>query len=308
MILDQLENSSKFWKKSSPHRKCSDVKTTSPLKKVLKKVKNKVRRVFKDTDFGLHPDGKPEKSLSKQECMKIIDRLGLKSGDFVFVQHSLGNLNLDFNANEFVEMLKERIGNSGNIVMQGTSFLGRAAKYLESKPIFDVDFAPCRLGLLGEIFRRSEGVYRSIHPIGSVCVWGKDAEQLAGLLCKDYGVGTESIYGYGDTVNAKIVGLGVDINSMAPMHYVEYLAKDHYPIFTKRKYPVTVKCNNEEITWETYAYNPKLCRKWRGILNTLVLLDPRGRFIANNRVYYCFTFKTLKDASQRLMKQKTYFR
>jgi aminoglycoside 3-N-acetyltransferase len=57
---------------------------------------------------------------------------------------------------------------------------GDLVKYFESNPRFDARRQPSRMGLLSEVFRRTPGVLRSLHPTHSICALGPQAAWLVG--------------------------------------------------------------------------------------------------------------------------------
>jgi aminoglycoside 3-N-acetyltransferase len=65
------------------------------------------------------------------------------------------------------------------LMMPSMPFSGTAIEWARSGTVFDVRRTPSRMGLLSELFRRSPGVVRSVHPTHPVACWGEDAASVA---------------------------------------------------------------------------------------------------------------------------------
>ena len=261
-------------------------------------------------NYGLHPSRKPKSKMSFDQLSAVIDRLEINQDDCLFVYHSVGNLGLDFNPNALIESLQEKVGENGNIIMLATPFLGRTTKYLENEPVFNVMRDPCRTGLLSEIFRRKSGVHRTMHPLSSNCIWGKNARELSKRQKNfEYAYSEESLYGYGDTVNAKVMGLGVDVHeSLSPMHYFEYLKKDVYPVYTREKFKVRLKTDKEDFDLFAHALNSNTQRHWRKFKKAINRQPGSIHFIARDRAFYAYRYSALKSVIFDLMEKKQYFK
>lgn len=118
--------------------------------------------------------GKP---LSTNDFIYIIhDLLGLKKGDSVLVHASFGNLKTNFSPKEAVEILMETVSDEGNLLMP--YYPSDSVNWLKEDNVFDVHSTPTRSGILSATFARYPGVKKSLHPIKSLAVWGKDRDYL----------------------------------------------------------------------------------------------------------------------------------
>ncbi len=110
-----------------------------------------------------------------------------------------------------------------------------------SKHVFDVQRTRSEMGLLTEIFRRRQGVKRSLHPTHSICALGPLADELVAghHLCA-----TRTGYGTPFETMAKrrciITGIGVDwFRVITQTHTAEDMLGDTFPVkFDKETYPV----------------------------------------------------------------------
>ena len=80
---------------------------------------------------------------------------------------------------ELLRALQRLSGANRTLAMPAFSYvLPDLVRHLEAHSRFDVRRAPSRMGLLSEMFRRTPGVVRSLHPTHSVCAVGPLAAQL----------------------------------------------------------------------------------------------------------------------------------
>jgi len=279
----------------------SQVKSTG-IGKLLLRIRNKLN------DTGLHPDIKPEKKMSLEEFTGIFNKLGVLRGDCVVVHHSSGNLGLEFNPVTLIELLQEAVGPEGNIIMLAEPFRGRSLNYLKDSPTFNLD-EPCKLGIISEIFRRSEDVYRTVNPVSSVCIWGKNAKELSRQhKSLEFAFGEDSVYGYCNKVNAKVLGLGVDVVTLSPIHYFETLLKDRFPIYTGDKYKVELIDENEKKLIEIHALTPHTLRNWKQIAKAVENEPGSQRFIAHDRVFYSTSFSSIGKIINELIGKNKFFK
>ena len=68
---------------------------------------------------------------------------------------------------------------------------------------------PSQVGLLTEVFRRSEGVIRSLHPTHSIAAWGKHSEELLAEHHLGTAFGDKSPVYKMQKYNGLVVGIGV---------------------------------------------------------------------------------------------------
>jgi aminoglycoside 3-N-acetyltransferase len=112
---------------------------------------------------------------------------------------------------------------------------------------FNVKRTPSHMGLLNEFFRRSNNVYRSMHPTASVCARGPLAEELTKnhhLSLTEYG--EETPFGKMAKINTTILGLGVRyFRSLTQVHTGESMLGDRYPL-KLQKASNTIRIVNEK--------------------------------------------------------------
>ena len=107
---------------------------------------------------------------STEMLQSVIVSCGISEGDIVMVHCSWRNMyNYEGTPESAIGMLKSIVGESGTILMPS---------YGSGRLCFDVHNTPSRAGVLSEVFRKQDGVYRSRCTHFSVAGCGKDAEEL----------------------------------------------------------------------------------------------------------------------------------
>lgn len=178
--------------------------------------------------------------FSPADLALALTGLGIGEGDVVLV-HSSFNRFEGFRGTpaDVIRTLQSAVGESGTLLMPTLPFGGSAVEYANTKPSFDVRRTLSRMGLLTEVFRRSSGVLRSLHPTHSVAAWGAKAGQMiagherAGTPC-----GRETPYGRLLDFNGKILFIGVPFDTMTFFHAVEESLAGElpFPVFEESDY------------------------------------------------------------------------
>lgn len=92
----------------------------------------------------------------------------------------------------------------------------------QENPTFHVDQSETNVGILTELFRKRDGVIRSMHPTHSVAALGKDAKEFtAGDEKLDTPCARTSPYGKLLDRNAQIMLIGVDLIKNTFIHGIE---------------------------------------------------------------------------------------
>jgi aminoglycoside N3'-acetyltransferase len=146
---------------------------------------------------------------------------------------------------DLVRELLEFCGPRRTLVMPAFVLGGRLydkREFFKTRP-FDVRKTASEVGLLTEVFRRTPGVLRSLHPTHSICASGPLAFELTNghhLVPTRTGHGTP-FHAMAQTRTA-IVGLGVEyFRCLTQSHTVEDLLGDEFPIkFKKSPFPVAI--------------------------------------------------------------------
>jgi aminoglycoside 3-N-acetyltransferase len=171
--------------------------------------------------------------------------LGVAQGDVLMV-HSAFDRFLGFKGGpvEVVRTLQEVVGPGGALMMPTIPFLGTAVEYALGDPVFDARQTVSMMGLITEVFRRSPGVVRSIHPTHSVAAWGSRADAIiAGHERAETPCGRLTPYGRLLEYDGKILLIGVSPSTMTFCYFVaeELAPRLSVPVLTPETYAMRWK-------------------------------------------------------------------
>jgi aminoglycoside 3-N-acetyltransferase len=181
-------------------------------------------------------------AFTPADLRSALQRLGVVAGDVLMVHSAFDRLS-GFRGGpvEVIRALQEAVGPRGTLLMPTIPFQGTAVAYARGDPIFDARHTASLMGLITELFRRSPGVVRSLHPTHSVAAWGCRAETLiAGHEQADTPCGRGTPYGRLLEYDGKILLIGVPANTMtfnyfvaeelAPRLAIQMLTRETYPL------------------------------------------------------------------------------
>ncbi len=225
-------------------------------------IKSKYNKMKKSVvNFLLSYDG--EKLKAK------LRKMGIKETDTLMVHANFEpDSGFKGNPNDIVNALVELVGTKGNLLMVSIPYRGTAYDYLmKKKKPFRVNKTISMMGLITEMFRRKNGVLRSLHPTHPVLAYGKDdAWLIEGHEKCLFPCGIGSPFDKFRQLKGKILFFDVGFGAITFFHYVEDLVKEKLPfkIYHKECFTVTAyDQNNQECTIKTYAFNRKYVRNAR---------------------------------------------
>ncbi len=152
--------------------------------------------------------------ITREDILFSLECLGIKKGDTLLVHSALTSIGkVEGGADTVIDAFLEAIGSEGTLVMSTLT--------LWFSP-FDADNTPSAVGYLSERFRTREGVLRSLHPVHSVCAYGKKAEYITRDHDKcETGCGDGTPYLKIAELGGKAILLGVDMDRNTTMHSME---------------------------------------------------------------------------------------
>jgi aminoglycoside 3-N-acetyltransferase len=149
--------------------------------------------------------------------------------------NDLTALNIDPNGTLMVHVSYKAIG---DVEGRGDTVLDALSEYMcggllvlpshtwnnvnNNNPVMDVIHTPTCIGVLTELFRRRDGIVRSLHPTHSVAVLGADAEEF--VSCEQYiqtPCGENGVYHKLWERNAQILLIGVNFSRNTYIHGIE---------------------------------------------------------------------------------------
>ena len=179
------------------------------------------------------------------DLKRALLQLGVVPGDVLMV-HSAFDHFVGFQGGpvDVIRTLQQAVGAGGTLLMPTIPFRGTAVEYALGEPVFDVRQTVSRMGLITEVFRRSPGVVRSIHPTHSVAVWGSRADAIvAGHEQAETPCGRLTPYGRLLEYDGKILLAGVPANTMTFCYFVAEQLEPRlaFPVLTRETYPMRWK-------------------------------------------------------------------
>lgn len=194
-----------------------------------------------------------------------LKEMGIRENDTVLVHANFkSDSGFQGEPGDAVEVLKGFLGEQGNFLMVSIPFRGAGKDYLEKGKTFRVKKTMSMMGLISEMFRRAEGVQRSLHPTHPVLAYGKDSGMLTAEHEKClYPCGAGSPFDKLRQLKGKILFYDANCRAITFFHYVEDLIKDKIPVAVYGDDLFKVKCideNDREIEVKTYTFNKDLKR------------------------------------------------
>lgn len=191
------------------------------------------------------------KSFTPKDLQRTLAGLGIGRGDTLLVHSSFDAFEgFQGKPSDVISVLQSAVGEEGVVMMPTMTFSGTAVAYARTNPLFDVARTPSRMGLLTELFRRSPGVVRSVHPTHPVAMWGNDANAIAfghHLARTPCGAGTpfEALR----KRRGKIVLLGTDISVLTFFHTLEEILEPELTVapFTEEIFHLRSKAADGQI-------------------------------------------------------------
>lgn len=237
------------------------------LKKIIKKSLNEKQKNSLKSKYNTVRGFFIKSILSYDgEALKArLRKMGVKETDTLLV-HSNSNPDSGFKGApiDVVNALVGLVGEKGNLLMVSIPFRGSGYDYLVKGKPFYKDRTISMMGMITEIFRRKDGVLRSLHPTHPVLACGKDSAWIVEghERCK-FPCGVGSPFDKFRQLKGKILFYDVSFGAVTFYHYVEDLTKDRLPFNVYHEKPFFVKAYDEKKTEhiiETYTFNKDIKR------------------------------------------------
>ncbi|MBO7149509.1 MAG: AAC(3) family N-acetyltransferase [Clostridia bacterium] len=186
--------------------------------------------------------------------LRDIKNIGIKENDKIIIHSSMKNVGpTEGGGDTVLDAFCDYLGEEGLVVLPCHTW--QSVK--EYGNVYDVN-VPSNLGLLPNLFRVREGVYRSLHPTHSMCAFGKGAKEFV-----DGEIGNDCFCGNGRCMNklldmgAKVLLLGVTLTSCTFFHLIEeQTTLDHYWFNDKPDF-YKIRLDNGEII-DNPVYDTKI--------------------------------------------------
>jgi aminoglycoside 3-N-acetyltransferase len=208
------------------------------------------------------------RAFGPEDLLTHLRRLGLKPGNRILVHSSFGQFGgFRGTPSDVIATLCRAVGPHGAVMMPTMPFSGLAIDYARSGAVLDVRRTPSKMGVLSEVFRRTPGVVRSVHPTHPVAIWGADAETLAqGHADSHTPCGAGSPFHKLLETRGRILFLGTDIFSLTFLHTLEEIYEPRLPRspFTTEVFHLSTRDASGALrTTDTRLFDPGVARRRR---------------------------------------------
>lgn len=160
---------------------------------------------------------------------KIVLQLGLKSGDCVYLSSDVMKLAFYSSIHGEIFDLNKLINSFQKVItLKGTLMIPTFNFDFSNHGVYDYSNTPSATGALGNAALKRDDFLRTLHPMHSFAVWGKDQKLLCSMNnCNSFG--EDSPFGYMHCKNVTQIMIGADYQKcMTFVHYVEKKANVPY--------------------------------------------------------------------------------
>ena len=193
----------------------------------------------------------------------IFNHLEINKGDIVYIASNIIKIihaarkTEEFDINKFIDSIQHKVGNEGTLLFPAFNF------ELKQQDKFDIKNTAPVTGLLPLAAFKRIDFKRTQHPLHSFMVWGKYADELAGLTNKS-SFGEDSPFAFIHNKKAKLLAIDLDFQHSYPFaHYVE--EQEQVPYRAWKKYNIDYIDESGNVTQR--AYN--MFAKKRGYVNNV---------------------------------------
>lgn len=209
---------------------------------------------------------------------QVLETIPVKRGAALLVSSDLTGLALQaaargtrFSADELLDLLKEKVGSSGTLLLPTFNF-----DFCDGKP-FDLCRSPSRTGALSAAALSRKDFQRTRHPIHSFAVWGKERGPLCDLDNRS-SFGPDSPFAFLHKSAAEMLIIGLDYQgSFTFVHYVEEAEGVPYRLHKEFRAPYIDGTGHEEIR----SYSMYVRDLDRGVDSEV---DPMGALLEEKKI------------------------
>jgi aminoglycoside 3-N-acetyltransferase len=236
-----------------------------------------------------------------------LQNLGIKETDTIAVHSSYkalcGDEKIEGGPAAVIEALKDTV-KSGTLMLPALSYESVTVQ----NRVFDVLNTPSCVGILTEVMRKSDGVFRSAHPTHSIAVWGKDAQAITEAHLRDFTpVGPNSPLHELRRRKGKIVFLGCALYANTSMHGVEEMVIPYYLYGANYNYELILSCGTS-IKTDVLSHNfSDVEQRYDRILDVLEKTEYTFGKVLNGDCYVLDAQAVWEKALKKLKEDALYF-
>lgn len=207
------------------------------------------------------------RTLSLEELISQLKDLGFARGATIYLHSSMDVFSRrvpSLNPLNLINLLKETIGEEGTLLMPTFPFEGSQYYYVKRQKIFNVKRTPSQVGLFTELFRRTEGVTRSLHPTHPIAAWGKHSKELVAEHHLGTAFGEKSPIYKMQQHNGLVAGIGVTPKYCFTLYHVaeELHPTTHAMQYSTDTFEMTIIHGEKKIPYQVTPLRPDLKRRY----------------------------------------------
>src|SRR5918996_958383 len=234
----------------------------SPLDIEYKKIKRKAHLWLRRMDYALD-----RRTLSLTEFVAQLKELGFTHGATIYLHSSMDQISRrvpGLDPLKLIDLLKELIGEEGTLLAPTFPFRGLQYQYVQRQRVFNVQLTPSQEGLFTELFRRSKGVIRSLHPTHPIAAWGKHSKELLAEHHLGTAFGEKCPVYKMQKYHGLVAGLGVVPKECFTLYHVaeELHPTTHAMQYATDAFEMTIISGDEKIPYQVIPLRPDRVRRY----------------------------------------------
>lgn len=244
--------------------------------------------------------------MNYEELKLRIKEIGITPGMTVLIHSSFKSLGLNnISPSQLINAFQEVLTETGNLLFPTLTY----KNVNKSNPVFSVKDTPACVGILPETFRNMSGVIRSLNPIHSIAVWGKNAKAITNShQLDDITLGLNSPLYLMLRYKAKILMLGCGLKPNTFMHLIENLNNIPYRKIVDTVTFTLINYSDETIKKDINLPDMSMFyQRYDRVINILSYPDIEEVSISGETSYLIDANKLLEKASIILKEDPYYF-
>ena len=246
------------------------------------------------------------KTLTKDDLVKDLRRLGIKNGEVLLVHSAMSSLGapVEGGYDAVIDALLEAAGDAGTLLFPALSY----ASVTRTAPQFSLKDTPVCVGKLPEAFRKRPGVLRSLHPTHSVCATGALAAEMTSRHGEDTTpVGPHSPFRLLPDFGGRILMLGCGLRSNTFMHGVEEVVGVPYVFSSKPiEYEILTEDGVRRVTHTRHGFDG-IEQRYDRVLDILEEGEYVFGYVASAPCYVLDTRLLMEKAVRKMQEDPFYF-
>ena len=246
---------------------------------------------------------------TKKKLKKFLSTVKIQE-DFIIIHSDIAGLAFsNFSVSELWKILFESFGKNKTYIFPSFTFSNH------EKNTWSYKKTQSQVGVLSEYFRKKISIKRTIHPIHSVCFYGKKENEIQTRYCSS-SFGKNSFWEWAcNNKNVCNISLGLDLGGGATFcHYSEEFCKVKYRKFLNLNFKLidkeNITLNNKYIYYARKTkYHKKVLNDWpriQKILEKKKLLKKYKSIVPRYQILKMNTYKVSQFLINELKKNQDF--